>query len=69
MEIMTRLEAGGDPDRLLTYKELAELCQVPERTIRHWCNTGAGPRVVQLGRHRRVRLADVRDWLNTRYAA
>ena len=56
-----------DPDRLLTYGELAEWVQVPERTVRKWVAEGAGPRVIAIGRHRRIRASDALAWLATRY--
>lgn len=56
-----------DPDRLLSYAELAEWIGVPDRTVRKWIADGTGPRVLAVGRHRRVRLADALAWLDTRY--
>jgi excisionase family DNA binding protein len=56
-----------DPDRLLSYDEAGELADVPSRTVRKWVAEGNGPRVIQLGRHRRIRLSDWLAWLDTRY--
>lgn len=58
---------SADPDRLLTYAEFAEWVTVPERTARDWVAAGTGPRVVQAGRHRRIRVSDALAWLDTRY--
>lgn len=56
-----------DPDRLLSYGDIAEWVGVPERTVRKWIADGAGPRVLAVGRHRRARVSDVLAWLDTRY--
>jgi excisionase family DNA binding protein len=56
-----------DPDRLLTYSEFSEWAQVPERTVRKWVADGTGPRVMKLGRYRRIRVADALAWLETAY--
>ena len=56
-------ELGVDDDRLLSYGELASYAGVPERTMRHWVNTGRGPIGVQLGKHMRFRVADIRAWI------
>lgn len=59
-----------DPDRLLTYDQAGELGgDIPGRTVRKWVSDGTGPPVMQLGRHRRIRLGDWIAWLDTRYVA
>lgn len=58
-----------DPDRLLSYGEFAEWVGVPERTARKWIADGTGPRVLTIGRYRRIRVADALAWLDTRYLA
>jgi excisionase family DNA binding protein len=52
--------------QLLTVRELAELLQVPEKTIYSWRYRGEGPRGVMVGRHLRYRQQDVVAWLETR---
>jgi excisionase family DNA binding protein len=58
-----------DPDRLFTYVAVAEWADVPERTVRKWVSDGTGPRVIKLGRHVRIRAADLLTWLEGRYVA
>lgn len=53
-------------DRLLTVQELAELLQVPDKTIYSWRYKGEGPRGVRVGRHLRYRPPDVAAWLETK---
>lgn len=52
--------------RLLTVRELAELLQVPTKTIYTWRYKGEGPRAVSVGRHLRFRAEDVASWLDLR---
>lgn len=59
------LSIGTDPDRLLSYAEIAEHTGIPERTVRTWPRHGL--RVLQLGRHVRVRVADLREWFDAQY--
>lgn len=56
-----------DPDRLWTYSEFAGWAGVPERSARQWIAAGTGPRVIKLGRHRRIRVRDALAWLDSRY--
>jgi len=56
-----------DDDRLLTYADLAAWVQVPERTVRKWVADGTGPRVIKVGRYRRIRVSDALAWLETTY--
>ena len=58
---------SDDPDRLLTYGELASCVRVPERTVRKWVAEGTGPRVIAVGRHRRIRASDALAWIDTLY--
>ena len=51
--------------QLLTVQELAELLQVPDKTIYSWRYRGEGPRGVTVGRHLRYRPQDVAAWLET----
>ena len=46
----------------LTQHELAELLQLPERTLEDWRLTHAGPPYMKLGRHVRYDIADVLAW-------
>jgi excisionase family DNA binding protein len=57
---------GSLLEQLLTSSELAELLRVSERTIEGWAYRGTGPRVTYVGRHRRYRREDVREYLNAR---
>jgi hypothetical protein len=58
-----------EPDRLLSYREAANLGQFPERSLRKWVADGTGPKVVAVGRYRRIRVRDWIAWLDTRYAS
>ena len=49
-------------DRLLTAAEVAERLAVPVSWVRESTRSGAIP-VVELGRYRRYRLAEVEAWL------
>jgi excisionase family DNA binding protein len=50
---------------LLTVKELAQHCQVPEATIYAWRYRGVGPRSVRVGKYVRYRQEDVDRWLES----
>jgi excisionase family DNA binding protein len=52
--------------RLLTVGELADLLQVPPKTIYTWRYKGVGPPAVSIGRYLRFRTEDVAAWLETR---
>ncbi|MGH2739355.1 MAG: helix-turn-helix domain-containing protein [Actinomycetota bacterium] len=52
------------PPRLLTVQELAELLQVPVKTIYTWRYRGGGPPGIAVGRHLRFRSDDVAAWLD-----
>jgi excisionase family DNA binding protein len=49
--------------QLLTARYLAELLQVPAKTIYAWRYKGQGPPGVLVGRHLRFRPEDVAAWL------
>jgi excisionase family DNA binding protein len=50
---------------LLSVKELAEVLQVPVRTIYDWRYRGLGPTSIRLGRHVRYEPIEIERWLNT----
>jgi excisionase family DNA binding protein len=52
--------------RLLTVQELAELFQVPLKTIYTWRYKGTGPPAVLVGKYLRFRAEDVAAWLDAR---
>jgi excisionase family DNA binding protein len=52
--------------RLLTVQELADLLQVPPKTIYTWRYKRIGPPAVPLGRYLRFRADDVAAWLEKR---
>jgi excisionase family DNA binding protein len=49
--------------RLLSVKDLAEILQVPPKTIYAWRYHGKGPRAVPVGKYVRFRAEDVAAWL------
>ena len=55
--------------RLLTVRELADLLQVPPKTIYTWRYKGVGPPAIPLGRYLRFRADDVAAWLQSRAEA
>jgi excisionase family DNA binding protein len=52
--------------RLLTVRELADLLQVPPKTIYTWRYKRMGPPAVRIGRYLRFRAEDITAWLQTR---
>lgn len=52
--------------RLLTVEDLADLLQVPTKTIYTWRYRGVGPPAVAVGRYLRFRAEDVTAWLEVR---
>ncbi|MGW5439231.1 helix-turn-helix domain-containing protein [Nocardia asteroides] len=46
--------------------ELAARLKIPVKTLANWAASGAGPRFARMGRHRRYRLGDVREWEDRR---
>lgn len=57
------------PVNLLTVADVAELLQVPARTLYTWRSKGEGPPGFRVGRHLRFDPADVRVWLDRQRAA
>jgi predicted DNA-binding transcriptional regulator AlpA len=57
------------PNRLLSVRELADLLQVPVRTLYQWKLRGDGPQPMRVGRYLRYDPADVAHWLDVRKAA
>lgn len=56
------------PVRLLSVQEVAELLQVPVKTIYEWRHRGEGPRPMRLGKYLRFDPADVASWIEARKA-
>ncbi|MGH7322017.1 MAG: helix-turn-helix domain-containing protein [Candidatus Rokuibacteriota bacterium] len=54
------------PSRLLTVWELADLLQVPPKTIYAWRYKGKGPTALPVGKYLRFRPEDVAAWLEER---
>lgn len=52
--------------RLLTVRELADLLQVPPKTIYTWRYKRTGPPAVAVGKYLRFRPEDVAAWLEAR---
>jgi DNA-binding transcriptional MerR regulator len=50
--------------RLYSTEELSELFDIPEETLKRWRKTGYGPKSLLIGKHRRYRECDVREWLD-----
>ncbi|TLF64211.1 helix-turn-helix domain-containing protein [Nocardia asteroides NBRC 15531] len=42
--------------------ELAARLNIPIKTLAAWASAGTGPRFARMGRYRRYRLGDIRDW-------
>ena len=53
-------------EKLLSRREVAEMFDVPERTLASWAYQGMGPTFYKIGKHARYRLRDVEAWLSTR---
>jgi excisionase family DNA binding protein len=51
--------------RLLSSAEVADLMQIPVRTLDQWAYLHRGPAFIRVGRYRRYRLTDVETWLNS----
>jgi len=51
-------------ERLLTSDEVAELLQIPRRTLDQYAYLGTGPTFLRVGRYRRYRAPDVASWLS-----
>lgn len=53
-------------EEYLTAAQLAELLQVPEKTVLVWRREGSGPPSGKFGRHIRFRRSDVDNWAAAR---
>jgi excisionase family DNA binding protein len=53
-------------EALMSSQELAELFDVPPRTLDQWAYNRSGPPFIKVGRHRRYRPSDVAAWLEAR---
>ncbi|MEU4323317.1 helix-turn-helix domain-containing protein [Nocardia fluminea] len=51
-----------DDETWLSTAELAARLQIPIKTLAAWASARTGPRFARMGRYRRYRLGDVRDW-------
>ena len=56
-------------DKLLTVSEVAEMCRLPEATIRWFRHAGKGPASAKLGRRVVYREAEVMKWIDDQFAA
>ena len=54
---------NGMRERLLTVEELADLLQVPVRSVYVWRQKGIGPRGIRVGKYVRYRPSEVNRWL------
>ena len=52
--------------RLLSVQELANLLQIPPKTVYSWRYEGKGPPAVPIGKYLRFRVEDVLAWLDDR---
>jgi excisionase family DNA binding protein len=50
---------------LLTPEQLAELLNIPVRTLGQWRYVGRGPRYIRAGRHVRYDPAEIDEWLRS----
>jgi len=50
-------------DDLLSVKQVADLLQIPERTMYHLIKTSRGPKTYKFSRHIRVQRADLNEWV------
>lgn len=48
----------------LSTEQLAELLQVPLRTVYDWRTKGTGPRGVRIGKYVRYRRRDIEKWID-----
>lgn len=54
----------AEESKLLKSCEVADLLQVPARTLDEWAYRKTGPAYLRVGRYRRYRAADVARWLD-----
>jgi excisionase family DNA binding protein len=64
--VLTADRSAPRLSRLLTVKELADLLQIPSKTIYTWRYKGIGPPAVPMGKYLRFRAEDVAAWLDAR---
>jgi excisionase family DNA binding protein len=62
----TQVSPSSPLSRLLTVQELADLLQVPPKTIYAWRYKRTGPTAVPVGKYLRFRPEDVAAWLEAR---
>ncbi len=55
---------AGDPERLLTPREVAAMFRVDPKTVTRWAQAGKLQYVRTLGGHRRYRASDVESLLS-----
>lgn len=55
-----------DDETWLSTAELAARLKIPVKTLAAWASAETGPRFARMGRYRRYRLGDVRDWEDQR---
>jgi excisionase family DNA binding protein len=60
---MTTERSRSHLSRLLTVQELADLLQIPAKTIYTWRYKRIGPPAVPMGKYLRFRVEDVAAWL------
>jgi excisionase family DNA binding protein len=53
-------------DRLLSVEQLADVLQIPAKTVYEWRCRGEGPAGIRVGRYLRFDPADVADWIDAR---
>jgi predicted DNA-binding transcriptional regulator AlpA len=51
-------------ERLLTRAEVADLLQMPIKTLARWASRGEGPPYLKVGRHTRYDIGELRRWLD-----
>ena len=57
------------PLSLLTQDQVADLLQIPARTLEDWRLRAYGPRFIRLGKRVRYRARDIEQWLDQLGAA
>lgn len=58
--------AAPPAEKLLTDREVADLLQIDDGTLRNWRGKRKGPAFLRIGSRVRYRPADVHAWLATR---
>lgn len=49
-------------EQYLTPAEVANILQIPSKTLEHWRSIEEGPAYIKMGRHVRYRRSDVDSW-------